>query len=151
YAQGYSEGTEQKVLEEYCRRLSEAAKMAIATVPVRKAPHQRPIYELVFATRNARGYWHFSDVMAKSVEEWWSAQDERNVETAQGQLALMPEAPRLADVEAEAISGIKQNILGILKDVTQFIVGDRPITVLGDYYGSVREATVRKAIKQLHR
>lgn len=153
YTRGYESAAAEDVLRAYCGRLAADAGMAITAVPVSRAPSHKPIYYLVFATRNPRGYWNFSNAAAKSIDDWWAANEAIEQDSRDGQLELIPAStiPRLADVEKEAVTSIEQNILKLLEDHPSITVGDKPISVLGEYYGRVGETVVRKAIKNLHK
>jgi three-Cys-motif partner protein len=140
----------------FVRRLERAVGMRVLSIPVRRAPTQKPIYFLVFGTRNPLGIWHFADDTARATETWWNTQDAREVaeQEATGQSALVTAAavlrPLLADVEAEAMPQIGENIVRLLSRHGSFRVGDYPVQVFGEYLGRVREIVVRAAIKDLH-
>jgi hypothetical protein len=48
------------------RRLQQQTEMFVQSVPVTKAPHQKPVYHLVFATRSQYGLWVFGDALARA-------------------------------------------------------------------------------------
>ena len=49
--------------------------MRLFEISVERAPTQKPIYYLVFGTRNPLGLWHFADDTARATETWWSTLD----------------------------------------------------------------------------
>ncbi|OCC20879.1 hypothetical protein AS590_23280 [Prescottella equi] len=152
YLDGYSEGVDELILDEYCSRLSRSTDMVISAVPVRRAPTHKPIYYLVFATRNHRGFWNFSNATAKSVEEWWQRNDAVEENAGNGQLGLWepPRRPTLDDVENTAYIAIAANITKLLESHDRIVVGDHAIDVLGDYFGSVGEKVVRRSVRYLN-
>ena len=123
-------------------RLAEATKAVVLSVPVRRDVTHKPLYSLMFVTRNRRGAWNFGDAAAKSLDEWKKAADEKF-----GRLAV--EQTR-ADLEKAAIPDLEANILAILTEKGAFAVGDYPTVVFGDHYGEIGEVAVRAAIKSLH-
>jgi three-Cys-motif partner protein len=124
-------------------RLGEATKAVVLSVPVRRDVTHKPLYSLMFVTRNRRGAWHFGDAAAKSLDEWKNAADEKFGRLAVGQTR--------ADLEAAAIPDLEANILAILAEKGAFTVGDFPTIVFDDHYGEIGETAVRAAIKSLHK
>jgi three-Cys-motif partner protein len=145
------------VVAGFVDRMERATRMRIQTIPVRRAPTHKPVYHLVFGTRSPLGIWHFGDAVARATETWWNTLDvqESERQDAAGQSALFTVTemvrPRLEDVETEAIGKIADNIARLMAQRGSFRIGDLPEEVFGDYYGRVREATVRAAVKELYR
>lgn len=152
----YADDVIERIVREFVNRLSEATGMLIYPIPVRRAPHNKPIYYLVFGTRSKLGIWYFADGVARATEKWWEALGEQEVakNEDEGTLPLfdLPTLlhPSVAEVEAEARSAIAENIYGLAEKRGAFKVGDFPDEVFGDYLGRVRESVVRAAIKDLH-
>jgi three-Cys-motif partner protein len=124
-------------------RLGQAAKAVVLSVPVRRDVTHKPLYSLMFVTRNPQGAWNFGDAAAKSLDEWKQAADEKFGRLAVGQTRTELEAAALPDIEA--------NLLAILAEKGGFTVGRFPTMVFGDHYGQVGETVVRTAIKSLHK
>jgi three-Cys-motif partner protein len=144
-----------QIVSGFVDRLARVAKMDIFAIPVRRAPSHKPIYFLVFGTRNPLGLWHFADDTARATETWWRTIDEREHAkyAAMGQDSLFDDEPvvaRIDTVEAEARPVIAGNIARLVARRGQIRVGDYPGEVFGDYLGRVREMVVRAAIKDLH-
>jgi len=144
------------IVRGFMDRLARATEMQIFAIPVRRSPSQRPVYFLVFGTRNPLGIWHFADDAARATETWWSTLDAQEAARlkAIGQDSLFgdePAAKRLDQVETRARSVIAENIARLTAQHGQIRVGDYPAEVFGEYLGRVRETVVRAAIKDLHR
>lgn len=155
-ASGVTDEAVAAVVAGFKDRLSQAARMDVFAVPVLRAAGHKPVYHLVFGTRNPLGLWHFGDAAARATQLWWeelTAQEDAKTAAA-GQLSLFDEpltrGPKLEDVEARAVPVITENIAGLLAQHGSFRVGDFPAEVFGIYLGRVRETTVRAAIKQMH-
>jgi hypothetical protein len=59
--------------------------------------------------------------------------------------------PRVEDVEAAAISTIEGNIERLLRDRGEFVLGNYPEEVFGEYIGRVRTMVARAAVKGLYK
>lgn len=144
------EFAESQVVNGYTQRLGSSAKMFMQAVPVRRDIGHRPVYYLVFGTRHKHGAWYFADAVARSEAKWQNTLEERK---DTGQLAFEgfggTVTERLESLEESAVKSISQNLLMILADRGDFMVGDYPVQVFGDYLGLVRERVVRVAIKSL--
>ena len=147
-----------EIVQGFVERLSQAANMGIFAIPVRRAPRQKPIYYLVFGTRNPLGLWHFADATARATEKWWSTLDARGEAKqeaiGQGSLFDEPISMRtwdLSTVEAEARPVIGENIASLCTAHGSVRMRDYPAEIFGDYLGRVRETVVRAAIKDLHK
>jgi three-Cys-motif partner protein len=115
----------------------------IASIPVRRDTHHKPLYSLVFVTRHHRAQWHIGDIAAKCLDEGRIAADE-----AAGRLAL---SPRRTDLENAAIGDIEANLLALSEQFgVEYPVGDYSEQIFGDHWGEVGEVIVRRAIKSLH-
>ena len=126
--------------------------MHIVSVPVARAPNHKPLYHLVFGTRSQHGLWAFGDSVARATQAWWDTLEEVEVQADPGALFSVTGTirPSLDTAEAEAIPVISGNLAAILRDKPTFKTVDEPLRVFGDYYGQVREQTVRHAVKRLH-
>lgn len=136
-----------EVVNEFSRRLSEVTNMTTFAVPVRRQLGHKPIYYLIFGTRNPRGLWHFAHSVAMTTEEW----REQAQEVSDGdQLSLHPDlVPHRKKTEEEALPYIKRNIVNLLETKGEFTLGDHPIDVFGQYLGEIRESVGRRAVKEL--
>lgn len=136
----------ESVIRGFAERLSNAARMDVVSVPVRRDYDYEPLYYLVLGTRSLHGIWAFSDAVAKAAEDWREAIVQRDSRDA-----LIPAAPRttLQALEDEAVPDIKRNLAALLDQHEAFQVRDHP-GILGDHLGEVRNVVVRKAIKELH-
>lgn len=155
--QGVSDRAVNEIVTGFRERLESATGMQTFAIPVRRTPWQKPIYFLVFGTRNPLGIWHFADDTARATETWWSTLDAQEVaqqeETGLDTLFPLSTAmrPALSQVEAEARPVIAENISRLVAARGRCRVGDYPVEVFGDYLGRVREVVVRAAIKDLHK
>jgi hypothetical protein len=154
---GVSDEAVTAIVEGFKARLSEAVRMDIFAIPVRRALGQKPIYHLVFGTRSPLGLWHFADCTARATDTWWAEVSSReDAKTAAiGQDSLFGDTPfrlgpRLEDVEAKARPVIAENIARLVVQRGTCRVGQYPAEVFGTYLGRVRETVVRAAIKDLH-
>lgn len=153
---GVTDDAVSQIVHEFVDRFSEATNMHVYFIPVRRAPHHKPVYYLVFGTRSMLGIWYFADAAARATEKWWETLDARESarEEAAGIVPLFdipnPMRPDIKEVETEARPVIAENIAELADRYGKFKVGDRPAEVFGDYLGRVRETVVRTAIKDLH-
>jgi three-Cys-motif partner protein len=152
---GVTDQAVDEIVKGFMDRLAQATAMQTFAIPVRRAPSHKPVYFLVFGTRNPLGIWHFADDAARATETWWSAIDAQETakleELGQDALFDMPAAQRLEKVESEAQPVIAENIARLTSQHGQIRVGDYPVEVFGEYLGRVREKVVRAAIKELHK
>ncbi|KZF16994.1 three-Cys-motif partner protein TcmP [Rhodococcus sp. EPR-134] len=145
FLSGTSDEAVEAVVDGFINRLGAATNCSVASLPVRRKPSHKPIYSLVYATRSPRGFWHFADITAKSLE------DVRIAHEALAEPGFFSIATPQQDAENAALPDIEKNILSILEKRSEFIVGDFPFLVFGEHIGTVGEKIVRKAIKSLHR
>jgi three-Cys-motif partner protein len=142
----------ERVADEYCRRLSQATGRSVLPVPVRRAPHQKPIYDLVFGTASPHGLWVFGDALAAARNVWWQEVEDKEEENEPG--ALFPRTlvlrPDPEDLNRAAVPVIADNIDRLLATRRSVVLGEFPREVFGDYYGEVTETVVRKAVKLMH-
>lgn len=146
------EKAETEVVNSYVSRLAKVAKMFVFPIPVRRDVGHRPVYYLVFGTRHRQGAWYYADAAARSAAKWRVTVESRK---STGQLTFdgigATAQEQVVRQEDEAESAISKNLLGILKRHGDFMVGDYPIEVFGDFLGLVREQVVRAAIKSLYK
>lgn len=153
FAAGVSDVAVEAVVAGFSQRMRAATGMDLVPVPVRRAPTHKPVYDLIFGTRGSHGLWVFGDAVARSTQAWWDTLEE--VEADQDQGALFPTTaavrPVLETVEETALPVITSNLRSLLRTYpTGFRVVDHTRSVFGEFYGQVRELTVRKAVKALH-
>lgn len=136
------------MVAEFVIKLARDTNMSVTAFPVRRAPHHKPIYYLVFGTRSNHGVWAISDAAAKAAEEW----RERHTEdqNTEGTLFDLQQEVTLEQLDAEAIPDIAANIEQLITQHDQFTVLNHPTEILGTHIGEVRNTAVRKAIKLLH-
>jgi three-Cys-motif partner protein len=154
--QGVNDRAVEEIVDGFMGRLCRAVHMDIFAEHARRAPLHKPIYYLVFGTRNRLGLWHFADDTARATETWWNTLDAQ--EAAKDEEAglvslfgnLMPSHPDISEVEAEARPVIAENLARLARQHGKYRVGNFPDEVFGDYLGRVRETVVRAAIKDLH-
>ena len=137
----------------FVRQLADDSDMAIVSVPVRRAPWQKPVYHLVFGTRAQHGLWAFGDSTAQATEAWWATRKVRTTEQEPGTLfpVTQVERPSLETITSHALAEIEMNLDLLLREYPSFKVVDHTTRVFGSYYGQVRETLVRRAIKNMHR
>ncbi len=140
------------VAAEYGRRLATETGMTVVSVPVRREPHHKPVYYLVFATRSPYGLWVFGDAVARARNAWWETLEIRQDTEDEGALftraqILRPD-PKL--VLAEAVPVIAENIARLHRERGRFKLVDDPLGVFGSYYGQVTEPAARAAVQHLH-
>lgn len=143
FQDGVTDDAVMDVVAGFEARLSEATKAVVLSVPVRRDVTHKPLYSLMFVTRNPQGAWNFGDAAAKSLDEWKTAADQKFGRLAVGQAR--------ADLEAAALPDLEGNLLAILAEKGGFTVGRFPTMVFGDHYGEIGETAVRTAIKSLHK
>jgi three-Cys-motif partner protein len=151
---GINDQAVDEIVRGFMERLGRATGMRILAIPVRRHPAQKPLYFLVFGTRNPLGIWYFADDTARATETWWSTFDAQEAaKSAQPPLfaASVLMHHDLSEVEAEARPVIAENIAALVAERGPVRVGDFPGEVFGDYLGRVRETVVRAAIKDLYK
>jgi len=134
------------VVDGFKQRLAKSTGMLVESIEVSDGPGKPPIYDLVFGTRHPWGVWNFADATALSIKDLWEQS-----EAAEVQQALFPVHPDIEDVEKEAVPIIQENIQKLLAGGGEFVLGNRPREVFGQYLGRVRTKVARTAVKQLHR
>lgn len=153
FADGFSDGAVQAVVDGFTMRISQATGMFLTSTPVRRAPKHKPIYHLVFGTRGQPGLWAFGDSAARSAKAWWDTLEEVDAEQDPSALFTVTATvrPQLESVEAEAVPHIASNLASLLVEQPRgFKVVDHTLAVFGDYYGQVRERAVKLAVKDLY-
>jgi len=152
--QGVSDQAVDEIVRGFMERLGRATGMRILAMPVRRDPAHKPVYFLVFGTRNPLGIWYFSDDTARATETWWSTFDAQEAAKSD-QPSLFPASllmrHDLSEVEAKARPVIAENIAALVAERGPIRVGDFPVEAFGDYLGRVRETVVRAAIKDLYK
>lgn len=155
--QGVTDEAVDTIVKGFTGHLGLATGMGIFAIPVRRDPGHKPVYFLVFGTRNSLGIWHFADDTARATETWWStfdAQEAVRLEERTGVSPLFPASmlmrQDLSQVEAEARPVIAENIAALVASRGTCRMSDYPADVFGEYLGRVRETVVRAAIKDLH-
>jgi three-Cys-motif partner protein len=143
FASGVTNEGVMAVVEGFEVRLQEATKTAVLSVPVRRDVTHKPIYSLMFCTRNPRGAWHFGDATAKSLADWRKAADET--------FERLDVSPTKAELEAAALPDVESALLDLVATKGEIVVGNHPMTIFGDHYGEIGETAVRAAIKSLHK
>jgi three-Cys-motif partner protein len=153
FARGVTDRGVETVVARFGDRLARDSSMNLVSVPVRRAPKQKPLYHLLFGTRSQHGLWSFGDSVARATQAWWSTLDEQTTE--QDPYRLFPvtqvERPSIEAAESRAVPEIALNLGAILRELPSFRVVDHTHRVFGDSYGQVREQAVRDAIKLMHR
>lgn len=150
---GFSDEAVEAVVKGFSDRLRDATGMHLVSVPVRRAPRRKPVYHLIFGTRAQHGLWVFGDAVARSTQAWWDTLEEVEAEREPDTLFSVAETvrPVLDTVEAEAAPVIADNLAALLRSHPGgFKVVDHTTAVFGAFYGQVREAAVKKAVKALH-
>lgn len=143
FTEGVTDEAVHQTVEGFEARLAESTQAVVLSVPVRRDFAHKPLYSLMFVTRNARGAWNFGDATAKSLADWRKAVDAQN-----DRLDL---SPTRQDLEKQALPSIETNIMELVtKKKTAITVGDYPLAVFGFHYGEIGETVVRAAIKSLH-
>lgn len=144
---------DEEVAFTYAKRLGESTGMTVVTIPVAKAPHHKPLYHLVFATRSPHGVWAVGDNAARAKEAWWetlelAAEDD-------GALFSVAQAarPDPEEVVAKAVPAIADNIEKLLQERggEPFMLVDHGGSVFGEFFGQVTESAARKALVKLHK
>ncbi len=150
-ASGHKDAAE-AVAAEYARRLQRVTGMFVQSVPVAKAPHWKPVYHLVFATRSPYGLWVFGDAVARARAEWWKTlelQEEHNEpDTLFSTASVLRPDPDV--VEKEAVPVMAANLEQLLRAGRPVKLVEHTLEVFGSYYGQVTEPVARKAVKYLH-
>lgn len=149
---GLTDDAVERIVQEFANRLSKATSMHIYAIPVRWAPHHKPVYYLVFGTRSTLGIWYFADGVARATEKWWEKLEAQDTARNEDALFSIPQLlhPDITEVESEARPVIAENLAHLAEEHGSFQVGDFPDEVFGDYLGRVRETVVRAAIKDLY-
>ena len=152
FTTGVTDEAVAQVVARFTADLSRDTHMHIVPVPVSRAPTHKPLYHLVFGTRSQHGLWAFGDSVARATQAWWDTLEAVEAHEEPDVLFSVTQTirPTLDAVEAEAIPVIADSLAAILRDKTAFKTVDETLRVFGDYYGQVREQTVRQAVKRLH-
>lgn len=146
------EDAAEAVAAEYARRLHQLTGMFVQSVPVAKAPHWKPVYHLVFATRSPYGLWVFGDAVARARAEWWKTLELQAEQTDPNALfsAVSVLRPDPETVEKAAVPVMAANLERLLLPGRPVKLVDHTLELFGSYYGQVTEPVARKAVKYLH-
>lgn len=152
FRSGYTDQAVALVAREFSSRLASSTSMNVVSVPVTRAPGHKPLYHLVFGTRKQHGLWAFGDSVARATEAWWDTLEEVEASADPGVLFGVAETirPKLETVESQAVPVIAENLAALLDEVPSFSTVERTLRIFGDYYGQVREPTVRQAVRRLY-
>lgn len=133
------------VVEEYSRRLGDAAHMGWVLTPVYRREGQKPVYYLLFLTRNAHGFWLFSNAAAKARYAWLQFLEDEAVEQS---LITVAEQQKQDRLDAEPV--IRANIEKMIKSGTKRFAPIRRFDgILGDLYGVVEERVAHKLLRDM--
>lgn len=152
FKNGVSDEAVELVVSRISANLSSDTGMHVVSIPVSRAPNHKPLYHLVFGTRSQYGLWAMSDSLARATQEWWDTLEANEAQRDPGALFGVAQAlrPTLETVEAAAVPALADNIAAVLQGKSEFRAVDETLQIFGEYYGRVREATVRAAVKRLH-
>ncbi|URN01238.1 three-Cys-motif partner protein TcmP [Actinomadura madurae] len=140
------------VAAEYARRVGAACRMMPVTIPVyRKLGHQ-PIYHLVFFTRSQYGLWVFGDAVGAARKEWLRHQGRmRDAEAGQTLWPHLQDMEERIEQEAtRALDHATANLRRQLATGRPFQLVHRPRELFGMGYGIATEATIIRAMRDLH-
>jgi three-Cys-motif partner protein len=103
------------VANRFAEMLASDSDMDIVSVPVHRAPRQKPVYHLVLGTRAQYGLWVFGDSVAQATEAWWATREERTEED-QGRLfpVTQVERPSLETIKVRALAEIVENLVALM-------------------------------------
>lgn len=136
------------VAVEYARRLS-AGRMSWVVAPVRRQPHNQPVYFLIFLTADSHGLWVFGNAASVAREKWLEAlgPDE---DAESGMLFSIDTVGEQITAEKErATRIITENIRALVADGKPHAVVKEVLSIFGDVYGEARESTFSAALRQL--
>lgn len=151
--EGFEDDAAEAVAAEYSRRLREQTGMFVQSVPVAKAPHQKPVYHLVFATRSQHGLWVFGDAVAGARDEWWKTlelnEEEQDPDALFSTVSVLRPDPET--VEKEAVPAMAANLELLLQRSGRPVkLVEHTLEFFGAFYGQVKDPVARKAVKHLH-
>jgi hypothetical protein len=133
------------VVEEYARRLGDAAHMGWVVAPVYRKEGHQPVYYLVFLTRNNHGFWLFSNAAAKARYAWL-----QHLEDESDELLLISVADQQKQDRIDAEPVIRANVEKMIGGgVTRFVPVQRFNEMLGDLYGVVEERVAHKVLRDM--
>lgn len=138
--------------------------------PVRNSPNSKPVYLLLFMTRNLQGIWYFADRLASANRSWRLAYERSELRVAldagEGGDTLFDDIPGFTEQtdldlvrrfdEAEKLRRrgwqdvIAQNLARLLRNVPMLALRDNVESVYGTTLGLADETDVRKAVKAVH-
>jgi hypothetical protein len=152
FAEGGGERAVAAVVDGFAAKLRGDTGLLIVPVPVRRAPHHKPIYHLIFGTRSQHGLWVFGDALARASEAWWDtlAAVEGDADPYTLFSATATIRPKLEVTEARAVPVIAGHLTILLEEHPTFRTVDHTLAVFGEFYGQVRDLVVRQAVAALH-
>ena len=146
---GTWEGAAEAVVNEYARRIGEAAAMRAVVVPVRRQVHHQPVYHLVFFTRAEHGLWVFADALALARQTWMRLLGP-DAEEAEGMLFNTVEA-QIQGEQERSVAQIKQNMLDLVARRGRVKLVEHTLQIFGSAYGVAPEKFVRQAARALQK
>jgi three-Cys-motif partner protein len=146
---GTWERAAEAVVNEYARRISEAAAMKAVVVPVRRRVHHQPVYHLVFLTRAEHGLWLFGDALALARHTWMRMLGP-DAEEAEGMLFNTVET-QIEGEQKRSVREVEQNILDLVARHGRVRLVDHTLSVFGSAYGVLPEKFVRQTARALQK
>ncbi|BBH16425.1 hypothetical protein Back2_07120 [Nocardioides baekrokdamisoli] len=133
------------VVEEYARRLGDAASMGWVVAPVYRKEGQQPVYYLVFLTRNAHGFWLFGNAAAKARYAWLEF-----LESEATEQPLISVADQQKQDRMDADPVIRANIEAMIASGTKrFVPIKKCGEIFGEMYGVVEERVAHKVLRDM--
>lgn len=146
---GTWETAAESVVNEYARRLGQAAHMIPVVVPVRRRAHHQPVYHLVFLTRAGHGLWVFGDALAAARQKWLQVLGPDD-EEAEGMLFNQVEG-QIEHEQEQGVKLVKENMLDLVARRGRVKLVDHTLAVFGGSYGQLPEKFVRRAARELNK
>ena len=129
----------QYLVNGYTAKLEQAMQGSMVTaVPVRKRYTNQPVFYLIHTTRSGVGLWEMSDAIARATREW---REEHDLREASGQMALFSPLDEVASID-EAKERVRQNLLGLTRQLGTFQLADEAARVLAGALGIVKGSEV---------
>jgi len=143
WRQAPTDEREQAVVDGYRQQLQDRVGCSWCALPVADRPGDRPVYDLLLATRHPQGLWQFNEAVVKSTESFRAWHDAQAPDD--GQIAFDFGSPT-----PDLVGRIEENLAAMLATGPTGQLAKRTLEVYEGVLGYARETDVRKAVKNLH-
>lgn len=135
-----------RLVQDYVRRLAQAARVNVVSIPVRRNLTGQPVFYLIFTTHSSFGIWEMNDAVARTAQLW-----AKHVGVQQtGMASLFDDDPdTLIDGHARAMEQVRANIVAMVNARDGRRLVDSVDVLFRDAMGIVTSTEIGKLFRDL--